>query len=57
MFFDSFTDFIQMNGHGMFVWASYGIAAVIVAQNFIGPKLTRKRVIKDIERQLRREQK
>ena len=57
MFFDSFSDFIQMGGHGVFVWISYGIAALIVAQNFITPMLTRKKVIKDIERQQRREQK
>lgn len=57
MFFDSFSEFIHMSGHGLFVWISYGIASVIVAQNFISPLLTRKKVIKDIERQLRREQK
>ncbi|GAA6134345.1 heme exporter protein CcmD [Oceaniserpentilla sp. 4NH20-0058] len=57
MFFDSFSEFVQMGGHGLFVWVSYGIAAVIVAQNFISPVLARKKVIKDIERQMRREQK
>lgn len=57
MFFDSFSDFIHMNGHGAFVWSCYGVTAVIIAQNFIAPVLKRKKVIKDIERQLRREQK
>lgn len=57
MFFESFSEFVQMGGHGLFVWVSYGIAVVIIAQNFISPALTRKKVIKDIERQMRREQK
>ncbi|WP_283786110.1 heme exporter protein CcmD [Bermanella sp. WJH001] len=57
MFFDSFAEFINMGGHGMFVWLSYGVAGLVVAHNFISPLLTRKKVIKDIERQMRREQK
>jgi len=57
MFFDSFSEFIRMGGHGPFVWISYGIATLIVAHNFISPMMTRKKVIKDIQRQQRREQK
>ena len=57
MFFDDINSFLAMGGHAQYVWLSYGIAAVIVAINFISPMLTRKKIIKDIERQLRREQK
>jgi heme exporter protein D len=57
MFFDNFTQFMHMGGHGLFVWLSYGIAGLIIAQNFISPMLARKKIIKDIERQMRREQK
>lgn len=57
MFFDSFAEFFNMGGHGFFVWLSYGLSGLIIAQNFISPVLTRKKVIKDIERQMRREQK
>ncbi len=57
MFFDSLNSFFDMGGHGLYVWASYGLAALIVAINFIGPIMTRKKVIKDIERQMRRAQK
>ncbi len=56
MFFDSFSSFINMGGHGLYVWACYGLAGIIVAVNFISPVLTRKKVIKDIQRQNRREQ-
>ncbi len=57
MFFEDFASFIAMGGHGQYVWLSYGVAALIVAVNFVSPMLTRKKIIKDIERQLRREQK
>ncbi len=57
MFFDDLSSFLAMGGHAEYVWLSYGLAAVIVAINFISPVLTRKKIIKDIERQLRREQK
>ena len=56
MFFDDLSSFLAMGGHGQYVWLSYGLAALIVAINFIVPALTRKKIIKDIERQLRREQ-
>jgi len=56
MFFDSFSGFLEMGKHGFYVWSCYGLAAVIVAINFISPILTRKKVIKDIQRQNRREQ-
>lgn len=55
LFFDSVASFFAMGGHGLYVWLSYGCAAVIIALNFISPMMTRKKIIKDIERQLRRE--
>jgi heme exporter protein D len=57
MFFDSFSSLIEMNGHGKYVWLCYGIFAAVVIYNFVSPKLTRNKVLKDIERQVRREQK
>ncbi len=57
MFFDIFTSFLEMGGHGQYVWLSYGLTALIVLVNFVSPMMTRKKVIKDIQRQLRREQK
>ena len=57
MFFDSVADFFNMGGHGLYVWSSYGIFALVFVINFLSPMLTRKNVIKNIERQMRREQK
>ena len=57
MFFDSISDFFNMGGHGLYVWSCYGIFALVILFNFLSPMLTRKNVIKNIERQMRREQK
>ncbi len=57
MFFDSISDFFNMGGHALYVWSSYGIFALVILVNFLSPMLTRKNVIKNIERQMRREQK
>lgn len=55
LFFDSLSSFFAMGGHGVYVWLSYGCAALILAVNFISPVIQRKKIIKDIERQMRRE--
>lgn len=55
MFFDSFSDFIAMGTHGPYVWLCYGIFALTMIYNFVGPRLKRKQVLKDIARQIRRE--
>jgi len=55
MFFDSFSDFIAMGTHGPYVWLCYGIFALTMILNFVGPRLKRKQVLKDIARQARRE--
>lgn len=55
MFFDSLSSFINMDGHGFYVWLCYGIAAVILAGNFVGPVLKRKKIEKDLARQQRRQ--
>jgi len=57
MHFDSLSSFIDMGGHGFYVWLCYGIFAAIIAMNFLSPILKRKQILKDIERQMRREQK
>ncbi len=54
--FDSFSAFIQMGGHGPYVWSVYLIALFIMTCLVVRP-LHRKRVLlKQIERKQRREQ-
>jgi len=57
MHFDSLNSFFAMGGHGFYVWLCYGIFALIMAVNFLSPALKRRQILKDIERQMRREQK
>ncbi len=55
--FDSFSDFIAMGGHGLYVWLSYAIAVVVIVINIVGPVLQKKKVFSDLARRLRREKK
>lgn len=57
MSFDSFSDFIAMGGHGVYVWLSYAIAVVVIVINIVGPVLQKKKVFSDLTRRLRREKK
>ena len=56
MGFESFTDFLAMGGHGLYVWLSYAIAMVVVALNLMAPLRTKKQIHKEQARRLRREQ-
>lgn len=56
MYFDSFSEFIAMGGHGLYVWIAYGLTAVIFIFNLITPIFKRKRLIVEQTRQLRREE-
>lgn len=57
MSFDSFSDFLAMGGHGLYVWLSYGIGLVIIVLNLVLPMRTRKRIMAEQTRRLIRESK
>ncbi|WP_415905121.1 heme exporter protein CcmD [Neptuniibacter sp. QD48_55] len=57
MSFDSFSDFVAMGGHGLYVWLSYAIALFVIVINIVNPALQKKKVISDLVRRLRREKK
>lgn len=48
-------DFFYMDGYWLYVWASYALAAVVLAANVITPKLRKRRVWRDLTRRARRE--
>jgi len=56
MAFESFADFINMGGHGLYVWLAYGIATSVVLFNLLSPRMLKKQLVKDHQRKLRREQ-
>lgn len=44
--FETFADFIAMNGHGPFVWAAYGITFTALIFLLVSPVLQKKTFIK-----------
>ncbi|MBV0934552.1 heme exporter protein CcmD [Marinobacterium weihaiense] len=56
MSFNSFSEFIAMGGHGIYVWLSYGLGLVILAANWLVPKVSRDRLLTEQKRRLRREE-
>lgn len=44
--FESMADFIAMNGHGAYVWASYAITLIVLIVLVISPVLQKKAFIK-----------
>lgn len=44
--FETFADFIAMNGHGPFVWAAYGITFAALIFLLLSPVLQKKAFIK-----------
>ena len=53
--FASFTDFLEMGKHGLYVWLSYGIALVIILYNVVAVILNKRRFFNEAKRRLRRE--
>ena len=45
--FSSFSDFIQMGEHGLFVWSCYGLTLVVLVVNIIRPLQLQRRLIKE----------
>ena len=54
--FDSLASFLVMNGHGPYVWASYGVALAVLATLAIVPILRQKKMRAEFDRQLRQEE-
>jgi heme exporter protein D len=54
--FASFSEFLAMGNHGVYVWTSYGMGLVVVLINVALPLLGRRRYLQDEARRLRREE-
>ena len=55
MQFESFSEFLNMGGHGLYVWLSYALGIAIISANLILPAFKRKELLKNLARRLRRE--
>ncbi|HBX54491.1 heme exporter protein CcmD [Pseudomonas sp. UBA2684] len=56
MSFASWSEFIAMGSHGVYVWSSYAISLAVLALNIALPILARRRYLQDEARRLRREE-
>lgn len=56
MSFHSFSAFIDMGGHGQYVWSAYGVALVIIVFNFVRPMMLKKRNLARLRRQVATEE-
>ncbi|ARU57257.1 inner membrane protein [Oleiphilus messinensis] len=55
MEFASLSEFLEMGGHGPYVWTAYAVTIVIMIANIVSPILKRKAIIKKQAQKLRRE--
>jgi heme exporter protein D len=55
MNFSSFSEFVAMGHHGLYVWTSYGISLAVLILNVALPVIARRRYLQDEARRLRRE--
>ncbi|QGX41396.1 heme exporter protein CcmD [Permianibacter aggregans] len=52
----SFSEFLNMGGHGFYVWLSYGVGLVVTVALLCEPRWRRQRVIDRLKAFYRREQ-
>jgi heme exporter protein D len=53
--FETFSDFIQMGKHGLYVWLSYGISLVVILYNILSVYLDKRQFFREAKRRLKRE--
>ncbi|TXR53729.1 heme exporter protein CcmD [Reinekea thalattae] len=53
--FNNLSEFIFMDGHGVYVWLAYGISALVIVMNLLALRLSKKKLVQQYQRQLRRE--
>ena len=56
MSFDSFSDFLAMGGHGLYVWLCYGVGLVVLAANWVGARQARSKLLQDLIQKQRRDE-
>ncbi|MBL4868378.1 MAG: heme exporter protein CcmD [Pseudomonadales bacterium] len=55
MYFDNFSDFVQMGSHGSYVWSAYGVTAVVLLASLGYPIKRRRNLAKEYARRVKRE--
>ncbi|MDG1751959.1 MAG: heme exporter protein CcmD [Thalassotalea sp.] len=57
MQFSTFAEFIAMDGHGFYVWLSYGVSIALLTLLVFFSIKTNKNIIRQIQRRQQREEK
>jgi heme exporter protein D len=52
----SFGEFLSMGGYGVYVWSSYGIAAVVLVASLVVPAQKHRLLIARLRRRIQQEQ-
>lgn len=55
MQFESLSEFINMGGHGLYVWLAYALGVSVFLVNVFSPAMKRKTLLRNLARRLRRE--
>ncbi|XUO86241.1 heme exporter protein CcmD [Halomonas sp. KM072] len=55
MTFASLNEFFAMGGHGLYVWAAWGVTALLMLGILLHARLERRQLIKAVKRRMRRE--
>lgn len=56
MAFESFADFLDMGGHGLYVWLCYGLGLLVILGNLLMPQRQAKQIQRKLRRRIRREE-
>ncbi|MGM0982941.1 MAG: heme exporter protein CcmD [Pseudomonadota bacterium] len=56
MAFDSLSAFLAMGGHGVYVWASWGVTGLLLLGVVLHARAERRALLRDLRRRVRREQ-
>lgn len=54
-YFETFSEFIQMGKHGLYVWLSYGISLLVIGYNIVAVYIERQQFFREAKRRLKRE--
>ena len=54
-YFETFSEFIQMGKHGLYVWLSYGISLIVIVYNIVAVYIERQQFFCEAKRRLKRE--
>lgn len=55
MAFSSFSAFLVMGGHAPYVWAAWGVTALLMIASVWHARVERRQLIRDVKRRVRRE--